>query len=88
MKQSIVIPAFIIILALISIKNLQAQDSKKYLPNKPGSTKIESNLWQYSGFEKTIHEKNLAKLTNGFIDENKVLTSPKGFDLHVWYFGM
>jgi len=88
MKKSIVIPAFIIILALISIKNLQAQDSKKYLPNKPGSTKIESNLWQYSGFEKTLYEKNLAKLTNDFIDENKVLASPKGFDLLVWYFGM
>jgi len=88
MKKSIVIPAFIFILALISIKNLQAQDSKKYLPNKPGSTKIESNLWQYSGFEKTLYEKNLAKLTNGFINENTVLASPKGFDLHIWYFGM
>ncbi len=78
---------FVIISLIIQVKSASAQETEKYLPNKSGSTNIESNLWQYEGVEKAIYEKNLAKAAGWFISENKVLSQPKGFDLHVWYFG-
>lgn len=78
----------VILTIIVFVKNTSAQESGKYLPNKPGTAKTESNLWQYEGIEKATYEKNLAKVAGWFISENKVLLQPKGFDLHVWYFGM
>ena len=88
MKIFTVRPVLTLISIIFSIENLNAQDGEKYQPNKPGSLGIESNLWQFSGNQKEIYEKNLAKVAGWFLTENKVLAKPKGFDLHIWYFGM
>lgn len=88
MKYSFALPLLFLILGMFSVKNVSAQNSEKYQPDKPGSTKTESNLWQFSGNEKSNYENNLAKVTSVFTKNNSVLASPKGFDLHIWYFGM
>jgi hypothetical protein len=88
MKYLVALPLMALIAGIFSAKNVSAQNSEKYQPDKPGSTKTESNLWQFDGNKKSVYENNLAKVTSGFTKNNSVLSAPKGFDLHIWYFGM
>ena len=88
MKYFVALLLLVLISGIVIAKSVIAQNSEKYQPDKPGSTKTESNLWQFEGNQKSVYENNLAKVTSGFTKDNSVLSAPKGFDLHIWYFGM
>lgn len=88
MKYLVALPLLVLISGIFSAKIVSAQNSEKYQPEKPGNTKTESNLWQFDGNQKSVYENNLTKVTSGFTKNNSVLSAPKGFDLHIWYFEM
>lgn len=58
------------------------------MPDKPGVSKIQSNLENLTGSEKVSYENNLSKTAGWFLTDNALLAKPKGFDMLVWYFGM
>jgi len=64
----------------------QAQESAKYLPEKPGKWTYSSNI-KIPGAEVAAFNKNLAATAEWFHQHVPLLASPKGFDLLTTAFG-
>lgn len=63
---------------------LKAQSDNKYLPDKSGSWKIESNSAScMNAAEKAVFDKKLTSMAEWFHRTNPMLASPKGFDMEV-----
>ncbi len=88
MKISVFSGRSLILYLLFPAMFANAQTDQKYMPDKPGSSKIQSNLGHLGGNERSGYENNLAKVAGWFLTNNAMLAKPKGFDMLVWYFEM
>jgi hypothetical protein len=74
-------------LVLIQTANIKAQESGKYLPEKPGKWTYSSNIKSPEA-EVAAFNKNLANLAEWFHQNVPLLANTKGFDLSAVAFGI
>ena len=65
----------------------EAQNTSKYLPEKPGKWSIRSNL-KRPGTNYSDFTKNVLAVAEWFHQNSSIMTNPRGFDLDVTVFGI